>query len=77
MSPLPFNRRKSSNVLLMLSYSRKYIYLVNKKEPEWEKLNGELGTLIGIDNDEAVVQLTATTEVNIIPKRFIVIYIDT
>merc|ERR1712098_297165 len=44
---------------------------------KWEKLNGELGTLIGIDNDEAVVQLTATTEVNIIPKRFIVIYIDT
>jgi len=43
---------------------------------KWEKLNGELGTLIGIDNDEAVVQLTATTEVNIIPKRFIVIYFE-
>jgi len=41
------------------------------------KLNGEFGTLIGIDNDEAVVQLQATTEVNILPKRFIVMYVDT
>jgi len=41
------------------------------------KLNGEFGTLIGIDNDEAVVQLQATTEVNIIHKKFIVLYVDT
>merc|ERR1711920_30472 len=34
----------------------------------WGKLRGEIGSLIGIDNEEAVVQLSATTEVTIIPK---------
>ena len=40
------------------------------------KLHGEIGSLIGIDNEEAVVQLTSTTEVTIIAKKLVVIYID-
>eukprot|EP00485_Elphidium_margaritaceum_P009225 CAMPEP_0202691370 /NCGR_PEP_ID=MMETSP1385-20130828/6104_1 /ASSEMBLY_ACC=CAM_ASM_000861 /TAXON_ID=933848 /ORGANISM="Elphidium margaritaceum" /LENGTH=1067 /DNA_ID=CAMNT_0049346769 /DNA_START=65 /DNA_END=3268 /DNA_ORIENTATION=- len=40
------------------------------------KLAGDVGTLIGIDNDEAVVQLSATTDVAIIGKRMVVIYVD-
>ena len=40
------------------------------------KLQGEIGSLIGIDNEEAVVQLTSTTEVTIIAKKLVVIYID-
>merc|ERR1739838_298671 len=45
----------------MMSEETKVKVVAGKSK--WEKLNGELGTLIGIDNDEAVVQLTATTEV--------------
>ena len=40
------------------------------------KLVGETASLIGIDNTEAVVQLTSTTEVTIIDKRLIVICVE-
>merc|ERR1712242_99033 len=40
------------------------------------KLKGELGQLIGIDEGEAVVQLDATTEVNILNKKTIVVYVE-
>merc|ERR1712129_414954 len=40
------------------------------------KLKGEVGSLIGIDNEEAVVQLSSTTEVTIIAKKCVVIYVD-
>ena len=39
-------------------------------------LSGKVGTLIGYDQHEAVLQLTSTTEVTIIDIKFIVIYID-
>ena len=42
----------------------------------WGKLRGEIGSLIGIDNEEAVVQLSATTEVTIIPKKLVVVYVQ-
>jgi len=42
----------------------------------WGKLRGEVGSLIGIDNDEAVVQLQSTTEVTIINKKLVVVYIE-
>merc|ERR1712228_94935 len=42
----------------------------------WGKLRGEIGSLIGIDNEEAVVQLSATTEVTIIPKKLVVVYVE-
>ena len=40
------------------------------------KMSGEIGALIGIDNEEAIVQMSSTNEVCIVDKKLIVCFVN-